>query len=62
MQKPDENSIQEATNRVKQQFPIEKLREDPEYRDISQEAYDELFKTAETYVLLLLEIYTAKQT
>ena len=62
MQKSDENSIQEATNRAKQRLPIEKLREVPKYRNISPETYDELFKSAETYVLLILDAYTSERT
>lgn len=55
MQKPSNENIQQATERVKERLPLEKIRSIPKYKDLSPEEYEELIKNAETIALLILK-------
>lgn len=57
MQKPSKASIQQATERVKQRLPLEKIRDIPRYKDISLHDYEKLIRSAETFSLLILEAF-----
>ena len=57
MQRPDAKSIEEATERVKQRFPIGDIRKMENYQEITPEEYEKLIKDAETFALLILESY-----
>jgi len=50
-------NIEEATQRVKQRLPLEKIRLIPKYRDLSPEDYEKLIKNSETVALLILKAY-----
>ncbi len=56
METPRKEDIQQATERVKIRLPIEKIRSIPKFRNISEEKYHKLIKSAETFALLILEI------
>jgi hypothetical protein len=53
-------NIEEATQRVKQRLPLEKIRLIPKYRDLSPEDYEKLIKNSETVALLILKAYIMK--
>jgi hypothetical protein len=55
MQKTGNRNIEEATRRVKERMPLEKIRHIPKYRDLSPEGYEQLIKNAETISLLILK-------
>ena len=55
MQKPSNENIQQATERVKERLPLEKIRSIPKYKDLSPKEYEELIKNAETIALLILK-------
>ncbi len=55
MQKTENRNIEEATQRVKERMPLEKIRCIPKYRDLSPEGYEQLIKNAETIALLILK-------
>ncbi|MCU4174373.1 hypothetical protein [Carboxylicivirga sp. N1Y90] len=55
MQKPDSDTIQEATMRAKQRLPIGQLQRRNKYKDISEQEYNDLFNYAEAFSLLILE-------
>ena len=61
MQVPGNNSIQEATERVKQRLPLEKIRCIEKYKDITPEGYESLMKNAETFALMVLETYCSEK-
>jgi hypothetical protein len=54
MQKTESRNIEDATQRVKERMPLEKIRSIPKYRDLTMEDYDQLIKNAETIALLFL--------
>jgi hypothetical protein len=54
MQKTENRSIEDATQRVKERMPLEKIRRIPKYRDLTMEDYEQLIKNAETIALLIL--------
>ncbi|TCI91475.1 hypothetical protein [Tenacibaculum sp. M341] len=60
MQHINEENIAQATERVKQRLPIEKIRQIPKYKNISVEAYHQLIKNAETFSLLVLQTFTVQ--
>lgn len=62
MQKFEKESVQQVTVRVKKRLPIEKIREIPNYKEITPEAYDKLIKDAETIALLILETFMKKES
>ena len=59
MKKPDKDSIAKATERVMNRLPLDKIRELPKYKDISEEDYFLLIKNAEKFAILILESYIA---
>ncbi len=50
-------SIEDATKRVKERMPLEKMRSIPKYKDITEEQYHKLIKDAETFALLILQVF-----
>jgi hypothetical protein len=60
MQKIQNRNIEEATKRVKQRLPLDKIRCIPKYRDLSPEDYEKLIKNSETIALLILKAYIMK--
>jgi len=60
MQEEQNKNIEEATKRVKQRLPLEKIRLIPKYRDLSPEDYEKLIKNSETIALLILKAYIMK--
>ncbi len=52
MQEKENRNIEEATQRVKERMPLEKIWRIPKYRDITSEGYERLMKDAETVALL----------
>ena len=60
MQKSENRNIEEATQRVKERMPLEKIRRIPRYRDLSPEGYEQLIKNAETIALLILRTLFSK--
>ncbi len=61
MQKTGNKNIEEATQRVRERMPLEKIRQIPKYKNISPEAYEELIKNAETIALLVLRVFISKK-
>ncbi len=61
MQKRENKDIEEATRRVKERMPLEKIRRIPKYRDITPEGYELLMKDAETIALLILRTFFSKK-
>jgi len=61
MQKRETKDIEEATQRVKERMPLEKIRRTAKYRDITPEAYERLIKDAETIALLILRTFFSKK-
>lgn len=55
MQKTENGNIEEATQRVRERMPLEKIRRIPKYKDLSPEGYEQLIKNAETIALLILK-------
>lgn len=55
MQKTENRNIEEATQRVKERMPLEKIRRIHKYSDLSTEDYEQLIKNAETIALLILK-------
>lgn len=60
MEEIQNRNIEEATKRVKQRLPLEKIRLIPKYRDLSPEDYEKLIKNSETIALLILKAYILK--
>ncbi len=54
-------NIEEATQKVRERMPLEKIRRIPKYRDLSQEGYEQLIKDAETIALLILRAFISKK-
>jgi hypothetical protein len=61
MQKTGNRNIEEATQRVKERMPLEKIRRIPKYRELSMEDYEQLIKNAETIALLILRAFFFKK-
>jgi hypothetical protein len=61
MQKRENKDIEEATRRVKERMPLEKIRRIPKYRDITPEGYEQLMKDAETIALLILRAFFSRK-
>ncbi|MCG6188659.1 hypothetical protein [Maribellus maritimus] len=61
MQKRENKDIEEATQRVKERMPLEKIRRIPKYRDLSQEGYEQLIKDAETVSLLIIRTFFSER-
>lgn len=60
MDEKQNRNIEEATERVKNRLPLEKIRCIPKYRDISSEDYEKLIKDTETVALLILKTFILK--
>jgi hypothetical protein len=60
MEERQNRNIEEATERVKKRFPLEKIRCIPKYRDMSVEDYEKLIKNSETFALLILKAFILK--
>lgn len=61
MAEKQNRNIEEATERVKNRLPLEKLRLVPKYRDLSVKDYEQLIKNTETIALLILKAYFSKK-
>lgn len=61
MEEKQNRNIEEATDRVKNRLPLEKLRLVPRYKDLSAEDYEKLIKDAETIALLILKALFLKK-
>jgi hypothetical protein len=59
MKKPSQDSIAEATKRVMDRLPLDKIRSIPKYKDITEEDYFLLIKNAEKFAILIFETYIA---
>jgi hypothetical protein len=60
MQEEQNRNIEEATKRVKERLPLEKIRCIPKYRNLSSDDYEKLIKDTETVALLILKAYILK--
>jgi hypothetical protein len=60
MEEIQNRNIEEATKRVKQRLPLEKIQCIPKYRDLSPEDYEKLIKNSETIALLILKAFILK--
>ena len=60
MQEEQNRNIEEATERVKERLPLEKIRCIPKYKDLSSEDYEKLIKNTETVALLILKAFILK--
>ena len=60
MEEKQNKNIEEATERVKRRLPLEKIRCNPKYRDLSSEDYEKLIKNSETVALLILKTFILK--
>lgn len=61
MQNSENRDIEQASQKVRERMPIEKLRLVPKYRDLSAEDYEQLIKNAETIALLILKALFLKK-
>lgn len=61
MQNNENRDIEQASRKVKERIPLEKLRLIPKYRDLSAEDYEQLIKNAETIALLILKALFLKK-
>ena len=61
MAEKQNRNIEEATERVKNRLPLEKLRNIPKYKNLSAEEYEQLIKDAETIALLILKALFLKK-
>ncbi len=59
MKKPTRDSIDKATERVKNRVTLAQLRLIPKYKNITQEGYELLVKNAEIFAILILQAYIA---
>ena len=59
MKKPPRDSIDKATERVKNRVTLAQLRLIPKYKNITQEGYELLVKNAEIFAILILQAYIA---
>ena len=60
MEEIQNRNSEEATKRVKQRLPLEKIRCIPKYRNLSPKDYEKLIKNSETIALLILKAYIMK--
>jgi len=60
MEEIQNRNIEEATKRVKQRLPLEKIRCIPKYEDLSSDDYEKLIKNTETIALLILKVFILK--
>jgi hypothetical protein len=61
MQNTENKDIEQASCKVRERIPLEKLRLVPKYRDLSAEDYEQLMKNAETIALLILKALFLKK-
>ena len=61
MEVKQDRNIEEATEKVKNRLPLEKLHLVPKYKDLSAEDYEQLIKDAETIALLILKALFLKK-
>jgi hypothetical protein len=61
MQNRENRDIEQASQKVKERIPLEKLRLVPKYKDLSAEDYEQLIKNAETIALLILKALFLKK-
>lgn len=61
MQNRENKDIEQASQKVKERIPLEKLRLVPKYKDLSAEDYEQLIKNAETIALLILKTLFLKK-
>jgi len=61
MQNSENRDIEQASQKVKERMPLEKLRLVPKYMDLSVEDYEKLIKDAETIALLILKALFLKK-
>ena len=59
MKKPPRDSIDKATERVKNRVTLAQLRLIPKYKNITQEGYELLVKNAEIFAILIFQAYIA---
>lgn len=59
MKKPTKDSIEKATQRVKNKLTLAKLRTIPKFRNISKEEYNRLITNAEKLALVIFQLYIA---
>ena len=57
MEEKQNRNIEEATERVKNRLPLEKIRCIPKYKDLSPDDYEKLIKDTETIALLILKTF-----
>ncbi len=57
MEKPSEDNIEKATERVRNRMPLAQLRLIPKYKDFSKEDYNRLIRNAEKLALIIFELY-----
>jgi hypothetical protein len=60
MQEEQNRNIEEATERVKERLPLEKIRCIPKYKNLSSEDYEKFIKNTETVALLILKAFILK--
>lgn len=61
MQNNENKDIEQASQKVRERMPLEKLRLVPKYRDLSAADYEQLIKNAETIALLILKALFLKK-
>lgn len=62
MQNMENNrDIEQASQKVKERIPLEKIRLVAKYKDLSAEDYEQLIKNAETIALLILKTLFLKK-
>lgn len=61
MQNNENKDIEQASQKVRERIPLEKLRLVPKYRDLSAEDYEQLIKNAESIALLILKALFLKK-
>lgn len=61
MQNSENKDIEQASQKVRERMPLEKLRLVPKYRNLSVEDYEQLIKNAETIALLILKALFLKK-
>lgn len=57
MEKPSEDNIEKATERVRSRMSLAQLRLIPKYKDFSKEDYNRLIRNAEKLSLIIFELY-----
>lgn len=61
MQNNENKDTEQASQKVRERMPLEKLRLVSKYRDLSAEDYEQLIKNAETIALLILKTLFLKK-